>query len=171
MNRTEAVSGRWPRGVVGLAAGVAAGLAAPAALAQTSYDQGYYATATRDDPDVGPVSDSQSQRNTYFPDPVTHFTQGSASVTRTDIDPLTGIGQYYGSANSQGEALAGDRFVKASTLSSLDFTTGSTSAQATAIWSSRATPGGDAMADVSVLLDRSLYFGDFLSNADRSLQI
>ena len=171
MNRTEAVLGRWPRSAAGLAAGIAASLPAPAALAQTSYDQGYYATATRDDPDVGPVSDTQSQRNNFFPNPVTFFTQGGASVTRTDIDPLTGIGQYYGSANSQGEALAGDRFVKASTLSSLDFTTGDTNATATAIWSSSATPGSDALADLSVLLDRRLYFGDFLSNTDRGAQL
>lgn len=166
MNKTAAVLRLWPKLAVGIAAGIAASMSAPMALAQTSYDQGYFVTATRDDPDVGPVNNQSNNRYTYFPDPVPYFAAGSASVSRTDPN-----GTYFGSAYSIAEAQAGDRFVKASAQSFLDFTTGATSGQGNAIWSSRATPGSDAMADVSVLLDRSLYFGDFLSNSDRGNQI
>ncbi len=170
MNRIEVSSGRRLRLAVGFAVGISVSVVAAAALAQTSYDQRYSASATRDDPNLGPVSDSSSQRSNFFPYPVTFFTQGSASVSRTDILP-DGTGLYFGSASSNAGALAGDRFVKASAFSSLDFTTGRTSSDAGAIWSSRATPGKDALVDVSVLLARSLYFGDFLSNTDRGNQI
>ena len=166
MNTIAAAMRRRSRLALSMAAGIGAVMGACAASAQTSYDQGYFVTATRDDPDVGPVNNQSNNRYTYFPDPVPYFAVGTVGVSRTDPN-----GTYFGSAYSNAEAQAGDRFVKASSLSVLDFTTGATSGQANAIWSSRATPGADAFADISVRLDRSLYFGDFFSNADRSNQI
>lgn len=172
VNRIAGILGRRAGLAVGLVAGLGVSVAAPAALAQSVFDQGYFVSATRDDPDIGPVSiardDRRNLRTPFFREGF--LINGAASVTRSDPLP-DGSELYFGSAISQGQAMAGDRFAKASTFSVLDSTTGKTDASALAIWSTSATPSISTLADVSVLLDRRLYFGDFRSNTDRGNQI
>lgn len=82
-----------------------------------------------------------------------------------------GSSLYFGSASALAEGQTGDRYVKGLAQLQLDFTTGAASAQSFSTWSSLAVAGGNAQADLSLYLERTLSFSDYLSSADRREQI
>ena len=95
----------------------------------------------------------------------------AATTTSAALAQTTTSTSFSGDANTTWSAQAGDRFVKAETASVFDSMTGETGGSANATWSSRATASADGFADLSVLLERKLYFGDILNASDRGLQL
>jgi hypothetical protein len=141
------------------------------AAQMTSYDAGYSLTATRDDPDVGPVTVSEDFRSNLFEPFFTNNIKGN-SIASFRIDPQPdGSLLYFGSASALGQGEAGDRYVKGQASVQLDFTTGSAVATSLATWNAFAVPGGNAQADLSLYVERTLSFSDFLNSTDRSAAI
>jgi hypothetical protein len=116
----------------------------------TYYDAGYFMLATRDDPDVGPVSVEDNFRSNLFAPFFTNNINGNSIASfRSDPQP-DGSLQFFGSAGALGQGEAGDRYVKGEARVTLDSTTGSAVSESYASWNAFAVPGGNAQADLSL---------------------
>jgi hypothetical protein len=155
-----------------LAGTLVAASALPDALAAqtTMYDAGYVLNATRDYFFGGPVSVADNRRFSSFPPLTSQFTHNSIGTSLTEHLP-DGTALYFGSASALAEGQAGDRYVKGKAAVQLDFTTGSADAQSIASWNAFAVAGGNAQADLSLYVERTLSFSDFFNSTDHSAAI